>query len=116
MMVSAPSNEVTVIIGESSNDEDVAQVIHSITASPNPFNSVTSFAIRGKANDQVSINIFNIKGQIVKSLSTNLDQNGNAGLNWNAIDNAGNNLPMVSISTRMTSSEKQFSGRLILAR
>ncbi len=116
MMVSAPSNEVTVIIGESSNDEDVAQVIHSITASPNPFNSVTSFAIRGKANDQVSINIFNIKGQIVKSLSTNLDQNGNAGLNWNAIDNAGNNLPNGIYFYRMTSSEKQFSGRLILAR
>ncbi len=85
----------SIIIDIIGNSDQVAAPVFSASVYPNPFGfksdakSGLSFAITLPAKDNVKIEIFNIKGQKVKSIFT---PNLNKGLNkiiWNGLDDSG---------------------------
>ena len=49
---------------------------------PNPFNPVTTIAYDVKEKEQVAIEIFNIKGQLVKTLVKGIQEPGNHTVVW----------------------------------
>jgi flagellar hook assembly protein FlgD len=58
---------------------------------PNPFNPVTNIRLSvAESATQVSVKIFNIKGQLVKDLFSGELDSGYHSLTWNGDDNAGN--------------------------
>lgn len=56
---------------------------------PNPFNPSTTFKFSLSNNSQVSLNIYNVKGQLVKTLITEELESGFHTVVWNGDDNNG---------------------------
>ncbi len=73
MLLSDPSPSVFVTVGEISNDDPIAIAVSSIFAYPNPFKDNTSFVIKNKSNSLVRLNVYNIKGQLIKHWMLNTD-------------------------------------------
>ena len=85
LLVSNPSNSITVMVNVP-NDDEIASALNNVCAYPNPFKGNTTFKISGKSNRPVTIEIYNLKGQLIKRLATKTDQNGSAQLSWNTLD------------------------------
>ncbi|HQP33165.1 MAG TPA: T9SS type A sorting domain-containing protein, partial [Candidatus Cloacimonas sp.] len=85
LVFSSPSNAVTISINVPTSDE-IAPALKSVSVYPNPFKTTTNFQISGKANRPVTIEIYNLKGQLIKHLATKTDQNGLAQISWIALD------------------------------
>ena len=85
LVFSSPSNAVTISINVPNSDE-IAPALKSVSVYPNPFKTTTNFQISGKANRPVTIEIYNLKGQLIKRLATKTDQNGLAQISWIALD------------------------------
>ncbi|HQF67736.1 MAG TPA: Omp28-related outer membrane protein [Candidatus Cloacimonadota bacterium] len=112
MMLSGPSNTVT--INTLPNDDDVISAGNSLNVYPNPFRSSTSFALRGKANRQVNISIYNVKGQLVRSMAGTTDQNGEASLNWDGTNSSGNKVDSGVYYYQLNSPDFKHQGRIVL--
>ncbi len=59
--------------GRSSDDETMASVETTIIAAPNPFNEQFSLLTNGYLNEPATIQLFNLSGQLVQSITTVLD-------------------------------------------
>jgi hypothetical protein len=57
---------------------------------PNPFSSATTISYSLPEKGNVSLNVFNIKGELVCSLFSGMQQEGKYSLTWNGLNNAGN--------------------------
>jgi C1A family cysteine protease len=68
-------------------DEDNLAAIINLHNYPNPFNPVTSISFRvSLSQQQVNLNIYNIKGQLVKSLVDNVLPAGEHSVIWEGTD------------------------------
>jgi hypothetical protein len=73
------------------NDDSVTPGIPAmITNYPNPFNPNTNILFTAPKDSQVSVKIFNIKGQCIKNLLNTNVKAGNHVLTWDGTDNNGN--------------------------
>jgi hypothetical protein len=113
MMLSDPSNIVTIVVGVA-NDDDVASAEVAVNVHPNPFSSNASFSIQSKAGSPVSLAIYNVKGQLVKSFDLAADNSGNAQIIWDGTDSNGNMVNSGLYYYRMNSANQNRSGRIIL--
>lgn len=116
MMVSDPSNVVTVQIGPSDNEDVTNPDLAQISVSPNPFKTSTTMTVKAANNAPVAIEIYNMKGQLVKSYRQVTDQNGNASFSWNGTDNADHLVNSGVYFYKMTTGKNVESGRLILVK
>ncbi len=93
--ISDSSNEASVTIVSVPSEIEVLPKEYSIFQNyPNPFNPTTAIMYGLPVESGVSINIFNILGQEVKSLVNSVQDAGYKTIEWNSTDNAGN--PVVS--------------------
>jgi len=113
MMISDPSNVVTVNVGVS-NDDNLAVIENSINVYPNPFTAQANFDIRTKANEPLTLSIFNLKGQLVVSYEIEADQSGTANLSWDGADKNGNKVQSGIYLYRYQASGKQKQGKILL--
>ncbi len=60
---------------------------------PNPFNPLTTLSFSLKETGHVCIEIFNIKGQKIKTLENRTIEAGNHSISWNGKDQVGDNVP-----------------------
>ena len=79
------------ITGPISNENEVAPVYATALKGnfPNPFNPETTIQYSVKENSPVSIEIFNVKGQKVRSLVNNVKEAGEHTVVWNGTDDNG---------------------------
>ncbi len=56
---------------------------------PNPFNPNTTISYLLKNNSNVKLSIYNLKGQLVKTLVNQTIQEGRHSVNWNETDEFG---------------------------
>jgi hypothetical protein len=56
---------------------------------PNPFNPSTSIRYCLAKEDHVSLDVYNLKGQLVKNLYSGISDSGSHTVIWNGIDNSG---------------------------
>ncbi len=83
---------------------------------PNPFNFSTTIAFGIAKSEQVRIEIFNSKGQIVRDIEdTNLNI-GNYRRNWNGSDNYGSGLPSGIYTIRMTAGKYCYTKKAVLVK
>ena len=79
------------ITGRTDSDDPIVPVVATELHGnyPNPFNPETTISFSVKDKGHVKVNIYNVKGQLVKTL---VNDNMNAGKHtivWNGRDNAG---------------------------
>jgi hypothetical protein len=84
-------DDVTIIGGPSANEDITVPVIATELKSnyPNPFNPETTISFSVKEASPVSIEVFNVKGQLVKTLINDVQEAGNHNVVWNGKDNNG---------------------------
>ena len=109
------SNKVGQNVGE--NDVSAVPTVTALGKNyPNPFNPITTieFSISGNESDQnVVINIYNIKGQKVRSLVDGMYPPGNHSVQWNGVDDknrsAGSGIYLYRMQTEgYTSTQKML--------
>ncbi|MDD3525082.1 MAG: choice-of-anchor J domain-containing protein, partial [Candidatus Cloacimonetes bacterium] len=89
-------DNVSVHSGASSNDDNSAPVVRTELKGnyPNPFNPQTTIRYSVKENSPVSIEVYNLKGQLVKRLVNSEKAAGEHSIVWNGTDL--NNRPVSS--------------------
>jgi len=89
-------DNVSVHSGASSNDDNSAPVVRTELKGnyPNPFNPQTTIRYSVKENSPVSIEVYNLKGQLVKRLVNSEKAAGEHSIVWNGTDQ--NNRPVSS--------------------
>ncbi|MBN2829892.1 MAG: M6 family metalloprotease domain-containing protein [Candidatus Cloacimonetes bacterium] len=91
---SEPSNQVTVLVNYTANDENEIPGMQTelLTNYPNPFNPETSIAYNLNTSSNVELSIYNILGKKVKTLVNSTQPAGNHNIIWNGSDDNGNAL------------------------
>ncbi|MDD4232084.1 MAG: C25 family cysteine peptidase [Candidatus Cloacimonetes bacterium] len=85
--------EIPITVQSSSNENLVNPVITELSGNfPNPFNPETNIKFSLKEAANVKLNIFNLKGQLVKSLLNTPMDAGKHQLVWDGKDNNGSNV------------------------
>jgi hypothetical protein len=92
--ISQVSNGYIVLAPYTSNDDEVASAQISLKAAPNPFNPNTRISFSTTKNSQTTVKIYNLKGQMVRTLFDNHLPAGDHSLTWNGTDDS--NRPQAS--------------------
>ena len=66
---------------------NIGAVLHA--AYPNPFNPSTTISFDVHSSERISINIYNVKGQLVKNICNQIYDKGYHSIIWNGKDNNG---------------------------
>ncbi|MDD2229977.1 MAG: choice-of-anchor J domain-containing protein [Candidatus Cloacimonetes bacterium] len=84
-------DDVSIIGGAVANEDPTIPMINVELKGnyPNPFNPETTIAYSVKQAAPVSIEIYNIKGQLVKTLLNDIKEPGDHTVVWNGKDNSG---------------------------
>jgi len=80
-----------VLVGGSDNEDPIVPVTVTTLKNnfPNPFNPETTIAFSTKEATPVTISIYNVKGQLVKTLVNEVKAAGDHNAVWNGTDNNG---------------------------
>ena len=113
--MSGPSPIVEVNVGVA-NEDLVISPENSINVHPNPFSGFTNFAISGKANLNSHLDIYNLKGQLVRSLSVATDNTGKAAINWDGKTQKGKQANNGVYLYRLDNGNVTLTGKLMLAK
>ena len=81
---------------------------------PNPFNPETTIFYSVKNDAKVSVEIYNLLGQKVKTLVNGSVKKGNHGLTWNGKDETGRNVSSGIYFYRMTTGKYTSTQKMIL--
>jgi len=81
---------------------------------PNPFNPETTISFSLAKDSNVTIEIFNIRGQKIRTLVSNYYQIGSYNVVWNGRDDNGNQVGSGIYFYRMNTGEYQAVRRMIL--
>lgn len=84
---------------------------------PNPFNAGTTinFAVpTGLSNREVTLQIFNSKGSLVRTLYSGKLPSGNFSLRWDGNDSGGNSVSSGSYFYRLSIGGKSVSGKMVM--
>ncbi|MDP8211548.1 MAG: right-handed parallel beta-helix repeat-containing protein [Candidatus Stygibacter australis] len=96
------------------DEEDIAPVRMNMINYPNPFNPVTTIKFTLPASDIVTLNIYNIKGQLVKQLLNEKLKSGCHEISWEGINESGNACTSGLYFLRLQNSYDQINRRILL--
>jgi hypothetical protein len=109
---------VSVFISNGESEEipgiPVATELHPVY--PNPFNPVAYVGYSVAARAQVKVQIFNARGQIVRSYDEGFREIGNYRIIWNGKDNGGSDLPTGMYLIRLTAGNEVCTQKAMLAK
>ena len=87
-----------------------------VGAAPNPFNPVTSISFELSARAEVSLEVYNVSGQRVKTLASGSWDAGRHSVTWNGTDQSGRGVSSGVYFTLFRSGGKTESKRVTLLR
>ena len=97
------------------NDESIPNILPlKLSNYPNPFNPNTTISFSLQEKEQVTLDIYNIKGQKVRTLIKNETLSGNQNIVWNGKDNNGNELSSGIYFSRIKTKSSSAVGKMIL--
>ncbi len=83
---------------------------------PNPFNPSTNILYSVADTSIVSIKVYNIKGQLVKTLVNDNKTAGNYSVVWNGVDNRGNKVASGMYFVKMKQNKLQQTTKILLTK
>ena len=101
---------------ESSNDEATTPVLATALNGnyPNPFNPETTISYSIKEPGKVKLQVFNIKGQLVKTLVDDKQATGHYKIVFNSTDNDGRSISSGMYLLKMSAPKYQKTSKMIL--
>ncbi len=110
---SEPSNTISVELTE--NDNNLLPAKTALLGNyPNPFNPTTTIRFDLAKDALVTLNIYNMKGQIVKTLLRNELPAGTHRIDWNGTDQANRPIASGIYFYRFKAGDYQSNGKCIL--
>ncbi len=101
--------------GGTSNQPEIAPLVSQLIGNyPNPFNPETRIAFSTVENGPVAIDIYNVKGQKVRTLLNENREAGNHSVVWNGKDDNGKNVASGVFFYRMKSGKYSSTKKMIL--
>jgi len=92
-------------------------VTYLLPNSPNPFNPETTLSFMlAKNNTPVSLNIYNLKGQLVRHLVSAILPSGKHSFVWNGLDDAGKEVSSGVYFSRLCTPDYQQTRKMLLAK
>ncbi|MFC1887941.1 FlgD immunoglobulin-like domain containing protein [Candidatus Cloacimonadota bacterium] len=76
-----------------SSEENIVIIDESVRNYPNPFNPVTNISFSLLEASQVDLNIYNLKGELVRSLLSDVIPSGDNSILWDGRDDSGTIVP-----------------------
>jgi hypothetical protein len=115
---SAPCAPVTATVNVTLNPDDLLPVTETALLGnyPNPFQANTCISYNLKADGPASLEIYNLKGQKVKTLAGGTTKSGRHSLTWNGTDDSGKAIPGGVYFCRMRAGDYSSSRKLLLFR
>jgi hypothetical protein len=115
---SIPSNTATATPDDSSSEKDMLAIGSRLHGNyPNPFNPITTLQFTVDStitNQHVTINIYNIRGQLVRSLVNGEFETGDHTVVWNGTDDSGRGVSSGIYFYRMTTNSYSATRKMIL--
>lgn len=81
---------------------------------PNPFNPETKISYSLPKSGSVEINIYNVKGQLIKTLENSQKATGDHNVNWNGTDTNGKPVPAGMYFYKMTAGKFSSTKKMVL--
>jgi len=81
---------------------------------PNPFNPITNIAYSVKEAGKVTLEVYNIKGQLVTTLINDVKETGNYSTTWNGTDNSNKSVSSGVYFYKMKSGKYTATRKMIL--
>jgi hypothetical protein len=101
--------------GSSNEEATIPQVTRMLNQNyPNPFNPETNISFDMPANGKAKLDIFNVKGQLVKSLFDGVAPFGRTTLAWNSTDNGGKAVTSGIYFYRLTTNNGSETRKMML--
>jgi hypothetical protein len=100
-----------------SSNEDVQRMQYPFLLkqnAPNPFTGSTTISYQLTANSQVNLSIYNITGQLVKTLTNELKGAGSHSITWDGRDNNGTKVSGGVYVYKLKAGEKEATQRMVL--
>jgi len=108
-------DDFTIDVTVSDIDTPIPQVVNALQANyPNPFNPETTIKYSVKTNTHVTLEIFNVKGQKVRTLVNGPVEAGNRQVIWNGIDDRGQGVASGVYFYRMKTDDYTATKRMML--
>jgi hypothetical protein len=104
------------VTGGSPNDDPNAPVVATVLNDnyPNPFNPETTISYSVKEASPVTIEIYNVKGQLVKTLVNDTKDAGNHTVVWRGVDNSNRSVSSGVYYYKMTAGKYSSTKKMIL--
>lgn len=98
-----------------SNDDNLAPSVDlSLKAYPNPFSNKVTFQFSTPKAEQVKLEVYNLKGQKIRTVINESLASGNHSVEWNGRDASGANLPSGIYYCKMSSGAYSAVRKIIL--
>ncbi len=94
--------------------EDIPAPALALTNYPNPFNPETTISFALPQDEQTAIKVYNLRGQLVKTLVNDRMEAGEHEVVWSGRDDSGKNVSSGVYFLRMQTSGKTISRKLML--
>ena len=107
--------KMPVMIKLPSEDNDVEDIVSTLTAYPNPFNPQTTISFSTtESTDITELIIYNIKGQIVRTLINDILPSGKHSVIWNGFDNNNHSVSSGVYFIRLQTGKEIVNDKVIL--
>ncbi len=83
---------------------------------PNPFNPSTTIEFNLQQPSKVDLSIYNIKGQLVKTLVKEVKESGNHKITWNGVDNNNNSVSSGVYFYKLSTAQHSEMKKMILVK
>jgi hypothetical protein len=100
--------------GTDNNNNSVPLLSTSLSNYPNPFNPQTTINYSIRKAGKVSLDVYNLAGQKVKTLVNDRKTAGSHNVVWNGKDDAGNNVSSGVYFYRITNGKESKTNKMIL--
>ena len=110
---SEPSDTVFVYINLDAESNELASIYHPIVY-PNPFNPDTKIKFYAHKIGTADLEIYNLKGQLIKRKIKTISQKGYYSFDWNGKENSGKTVSSGIYLYKLKVDNKIFKGKLTL--
>ena len=106
---------VTLTVGYVNTEHGVLPVVTKLQDNyPNPFNPTTNIAYSVKEAGNVNLKVYNVKGQLVRTLVNDVKETGNYTSTWNGTDNSNKSVSSGVYFYKMKSGNYSSTKKMIL--
>jgi len=95
-------------------DDTIIPTIKNVSNAPNPFTESTSISFELSKTELIQLSIYNVKGQLIKTLINSIQAKGNHNIVWNGTDGENTSVSSGIYFYRLVTPNKVLTSKIIM--